>query len=175
MDFVSHREVRYRIALGSMEFHQLKALLKNNEVFRALSDEELEHLAAHASFVGVEKSTRVFHQGEKGRGFYVLASGKLSLHQETTDGLLHIRDVHPGEFVGEMTLFQERGRWATVLADEGSSMFLLDRDEVRKVLARNSEARDRMDALIRKRIASEPNLGEEDVEKRIGYVLPPGE
>jgi hypothetical protein len=54
-------------------------------------------------------------------------------------------------------------------------MFLLDRDEVRKVLARNSEARDRMDALIRKRIASEPNLGEEDVEKRIGYVLPPGE
>jgi CRP-like cAMP-binding protein len=114
-------------------------LLRQLEVFRDLSFKEaleLDELLHERVF---EKGEVVFEQGDIGHGIFVVVSGKVRVDPSSEvlkDALL---EFGPGEMLGELTLFEEAPRLATVVAMERTVMVGLFRSELSALLTKNSK------------------------------------
>jgi len=86
--------------------------LKAVPLFQGMTDQALEPVAALANEVPIADGATVTREGDPGDSFYVIVDGRLriSRHGET------IRDLGPGEFLGEISLVDGRPRTATAVA-----------------------------------------------------------
>ena len=86
-----------------------------------------------------EKGEIVFEEGDIGHGIYVVVSGKV--RAETSRDSLRdaIMDFGPGEALGELSLFEEAPRPATVVAVERTVMVALFRAEFSALLTKNTK------------------------------------
>ena len=87
---------------------QLKAV----PLFQGMTEPALEAVCALANEVQFADGQAVTVEGESGDAFYVLVDGQLrvSRHGKT------IRDLGPGDFLGEISLIDGRPRTATAVA-----------------------------------------------------------
>lgn len=56
----------------------------------------------------------IIRQGEKGNCMYVVQSGQVEVVQTTDHGDQHLATLRPGDFFGEMSVFEKEVRSATV-------------------------------------------------------------
>ena len=86
--------------------------LKAVPLFQGMTDQALEAVAALANEVAIADGATVTREGDPGDSFFVIVDGRLriSRHGET------IRDLGPGEFLGEISLVDGRPRTATAVA-----------------------------------------------------------
>jgi len=90
-----------------------------------LKDRQLKLLARHAQVREIAKDTVVVKRGEKGIGFYVILEGRVLVRKGTTT----LARLGPGDFFGELALFDNRARSADVIATEPTSVVVLSRWE----------------------------------------------
>jgi CRP/FNR family cyclic AMP-dependent transcriptional regulator len=114
-------------------------MLRQLDVFRDLSFREaleLDELLHERVF---EKGEIVFEEGDIGHGIFVVVSGKVRV--EAGQKLLKEAMVEfgPGEMLGELTLFEEAPRIATVVAVERTVMVALLRAEFSSLLTKNTK------------------------------------
>lgn len=84
------------------ESNRSRGGLQNAAIFEGLSPEELQLVMRRASLQAVPKRVSLFRQGEPARKMFLLESGRVRLHENTTDGHeLLIRLVRPGEVFGD--------------------------------------------------------------------------
>ena len=100
-------------------------LLRRIEIFATLLEPVLERLAAGATTVETAAGQPVVSQGETGRHFYVIASGRAAV--EVADG--PSRELGPGDFFGEIALLRDVPRTATVRALEPLRLYAIARDD----------------------------------------------
>jgi CRP-like cAMP-binding protein len=143
------------MSLGPGEERQFRKLLKANEIFGGLDESDVAVLVRKATVIPFKKDSVIFRQGQKGEAFYFLASGKLYVFVEKRGAQVLVAEVFPGEFIGEMTLFHDWGRWATVTAQENSVLFMLEKEDIRAMLDRYPDIRARLEELIDIRIQNE--------------------
>jgi|SRR6266542_1980669 len=88
------------------------AVLRNLFGFSGPRDRELLALASLFDEVRLQPGERLIREGEPGREVFLIIDGQaaVSLHDQP------LGTVGPGEFVGEMTLFERAPRSATVTA-----------------------------------------------------------
>jgi len=134
---------------------RFRNLLQSSDIFGALSEEDRELLIRKATAISFRKGSFIFRQGVKGEAFYFVASGKLYVFVDKRGAQVHIAEVLPGEFIGEMTLYQDWGRWATVTAHEDTVLFMLQKVDIRLVLDRCPAARAALEHLIIRRVENE--------------------
>ena len=81
-------------------------------LFQGMTDQALEAVAALANEVGIADGATVTREGDPGDSFFVIVDGRfrISRHGET------IRDLGPGDFLGEISLVDGRPRTATAVA-----------------------------------------------------------
>ena len=81
-------------------------------LFQGMTDQALEAVAALANEVPIADGATVTREGDPGDSFFVIVDGRLriSRHGET------IRDLGPGDFLGEISLVDGRPRTATAVA-----------------------------------------------------------
>ena len=86
--------------------------LKAVPLFQGMTDPALEAVAALANEVTIADGATVTREGDPGDSFFVIVDGQLriSRHGET------IRDLGPGDFLGEISLVDGRPRTATAVA-----------------------------------------------------------
>jgi len=99
----------------------------------ALEVDELLHERVY------EKGEIVFETGDIGHGIFVVVSGRVRVNhpqEPLKDALL---EFGPGEVLGELTLFEEAPRFATVVATERTVMVALLRAEFSSLLTRNTK------------------------------------
>lgn len=60
----------------------IKSILKQTEVFKSLSDGEIEKIAQLASIYETEKDSRLFKEGESADSLWVIAQGNIDLRFE---------------------------------------------------------------------------------------------
>src|SRR6476469_8469359 len=86
--------------------------LKAVPLFQGMTDPALEAVAALANVVTIADGATVTREGDPGESFFVIVDGQLriSRHGET------IRDLGPGDFLGEISLVDGRPRTATAVA-----------------------------------------------------------
>src|SRR5215831_11313017 len=114
-------------------------LLRKLDVFRDLSFNEaleLDELLHERVF---EKGEIVFEEGDIGHGIFVVVSGKVRV-DPTPEVLKNtVIEFGPGEMLGELSLFDEAPRTATVVAVERTVMVALFRAEFSSLLTKNTK------------------------------------
>lgn len=76
----------------------------------------------------------IFCEYEKGETLYYIISGKVKISKITVDKEKIIAYLGAGEFIGEMAIFENKPRTATVITKEKTKMLLLKKDDFFKLM-----------------------------------------
>ncbi len=110
-----------------MENKRILEVLKKVPLFTGLDKHNLEVLSKVITERHFEAGDTIVHQGESGIGFYVVESGKVEIIQEKGGEKKKLNELGEGEFFGEMALFDETPRTATVVALEPTNCYVITR------------------------------------------------
>jgi CRP-like cAMP-binding protein len=114
--------------------------LARAELFRDLTPAQLERLDRVAHQRHYDTGEVIVQEGEGGIAFFVVTAGRVTISRAGTDGQQHdIRSVGPGGAFGEMALFSDRPRSATITAVEPTDCLALHRFEFLDELRRSPE------------------------------------
>jgi CRP-like cAMP-binding protein len=118
----------------------VSAGLANAELFRSLTPAELERIERVAHRRHYDSGAVIVREGQGGIAFFIVISGEAVVSREGNDGQHHeLRRVGPGGAFGEMALFSDRPRSATVTASEPTDCLALHRLEFLDELRRSPE------------------------------------
>jgi CRP/FNR family transcriptional regulator, cyclic AMP receptor protein len=110
------------------------------ELFRGLSQAELDRLERVAHRRHYDPGAVIVQEGQGGIAFFVVINGQAQVTRTGTDGQVReLRKIGPGGVFGEMALFSDRPRTATVTAIEPTECLALHRLEFLDELRRSPE------------------------------------
>ncbi len=93
-------------------------------------------LSQHMDWVEVAAGQTLMAQGEPGDSMYLSISGRLRVYVKDDAGVEHmVREMARGEIIGEMSLFTDEPRSATVVAIRDSVLVRLGKSEFNALLA----------------------------------------
>jgi uncharacterized membrane protein len=117
------------------------ALLEKTSVFEGLSAEDLRLLAGRVVERGFHAGDVIFSQGDASNSMYVVAEGQLNIFLPGEGSRrISLKDVGPGEFFGELALFDDLPRSASVLAATDCTLFELSRGTLEDYLEHRPSA-----------------------------------
>lgn len=94
-------------------------------LFSSLSKKELKAVAGAGAVQAYRANDRIVAKGDKGIGFYLVLDGRVEVR---ADGKV-LAALGPGNFFGELALFEEQRRSADVVAVAPSRCLVLSRWE----------------------------------------------
>lgn len=103
---------------------EVVSLLGSVPVLSLLPSRIIERLAIESTTVEEPAGTVVVAEGQPGRHFYVIASGRLDVSR----GDEWIRTLGPGDWFGELALLRDTPRTATVTALDAVSLHVVERE-----------------------------------------------
>ena len=118
-------------------FSRLRHVLQNTYFFQSLKPNELDELIGHLRMIRVQKGYEVIKQGDPGDAFFFIASGKVSVWMKKTFSRSKVAELGANEFFGEMSLITNEPRNATVVAEDVSELYVLQRYDFDKILMKN--------------------------------------
>jgi CRP-like cAMP-binding protein len=92
-------------------------------MFQACSEDELSAVAYLASPRAFEAGTAIIREGDTGAEFFVLMMGTVTVSRQNHD----VASLEPGEYFGELALFDPAPRDATVTSDVPVTVAVLER------------------------------------------------
>jgi CRP-like cAMP-binding protein len=105
-------------------------LLLRLDLFRGLSETELQRLLAQAELVEYKIGEYPIREGEQDHHLFVLLAGKAGIYKRSVTTQKLIQDLGPGQCFGEMSLIECRSRSASVKALTSCKTLRLDGDQV---------------------------------------------
>jgi type IV pilus assembly protein PilB len=115
------------------------AILRQVPFFRDLDEDPLRQLAARASLTTFTAGQTLIREGETGIGrLFALAEGHVGVYRAGRDGKENVLTyLSPPEVVGELSLFEEMPRSASVKALERTVALVLERGDLLEFLREN--------------------------------------
>ena len=89
-------------------------ILKQIDLFRAFTPDELGVISSSTSEVYLDTETVLFEEGSVGRDMYILLEGALTIFKDKRA----ITTIEPIDYIGEMAIIEDKPRSATVIASE---------------------------------------------------------
>lgn len=117
---------------------QYKAMLQNIPLFSGLMDSDLELISQNGKRKFFPKGSIVFNEGDMEDGLYIVITGKAKavlIDEEGRELILSI--FERGDFFGEMAIFDEQPRSATVEAIEDTTFLVLSKEILHQLLKTN--------------------------------------
>ena len=106
-----------------------KEVLKNIDIMSVLNDAELDQLYAHMKHSRYNNGQALFNQGDIGEEMFIILSGKISVSVMTSDGgMIEVAVLGTGQFLGEMSIFDNAPRSAACIIVEDAELLSLSRD-----------------------------------------------
>jgi CRP/FNR family cyclic AMP-dependent transcriptional regulator len=118
-------------------------LLAQISLFQGLADEDREALAARLTEKNFKAGDIVFSQGDKGSSMYVVQSGAVQIYLPSAQKDLPpvvLKDLRTGEYFGELAIFDDKPRSASVRALVDTVLLELTREELGEHLGRSTRA-----------------------------------
>ena len=115
--------------------------LRSISFFHLLDDDELAELAAHIDEKNYQKGQTIFAAGDPGGTMLTVLEGKVQTFV-TDDNKVRIvlDDYSPGEIFGELSLLDGAPRSATAVALESTRVFVIDQDDLHRLVAKKPAA-----------------------------------
>ena len=104
--------------------------LRGVPLFGGLDQEALERIAALAKEATFQDGEALMSEGDAGHELYVLTDGRLSVTREGKQ----IRELKPGDFLGEISLIDGQPRTATATAVGPVSALVIDHHDFVKLM-----------------------------------------
>jgi len=91
-------------------------LLRHVKVLAGLNDEQLRRFASIMKVKTISAGAQLAKQGDRGDAMYLVVEGGLRLRAHADGRETTLGDIHAGEFLGEITLFDQGPRCADFIA-----------------------------------------------------------
>ncbi|MBN1798091.1 MAG: cyclic nucleotide-binding domain-containing protein [Spirochaetales bacterium] len=115
-------------------------ILKNNQIFRGLNDEELQEIAKICYEKEFSNGSIIFDEDSSGTGMYILVKGQVDIQMnmgiETELATVHV--IKEGEVFGELSLVDKAPRSATTKAAGDSIAFILESEKFENLCRTNA-------------------------------------
>jgi len=118
-------------------FSRLRHVLQNTYFFQSLKMNELDELIGHLRMIRVQKGYEIIKQGDPGDAFYLIASGKVSVWLKKGFKRGKVAELLADDFFGEMALISNEPRSATIIAEDVTELFILQKYDFDKILMKN--------------------------------------
>ena len=131
--------------------------LKRVPLFEDLSKKELTELARVSEDLEVEAGRELTREGETGQEFFVIVEGEIDV---TIKGKRRASRGE-GEFVGEIALLENIPRTATVTAKTPLRLFVLTRQDFRRLVDQNPSVEQKVMRALARRVvdlSSDPTV-----------------
>jgi uncharacterized membrane protein len=118
-------------------------LLADLPLFEGLNDEDREALASRLTERPYKPGEKVFAQGDAGSSMFIVLSGSAQIFlppKEDGAERVVLKDVRTGEYFGELSLFDDKPRSASVEATVDTVLLELTRDAFSEHLTRSKTA-----------------------------------
>lgn len=110
-------------------------ILKKVPLFAGLTEKALDALAVQLRRRRLPSGTPIVYKGDPGGVLYLIAAGRVKVHQATFQGDEVILNVlGPGNFFGDMSLLDGEPRSADVSTLEDTELLLLDGEALRATI-----------------------------------------
>jgi CRP/FNR family transcriptional regulator len=115
--------------------------LREVSLFQDLAPVELETLSHQVVRKDYSRNELIFSQEDRGDGLYIIASGHVSITRQNPNGDELILAMYiPGEYFGELALFDDEPRSASASAIDECSLYFLSRSAFRSFLGTHPAA-----------------------------------
>jgi CRP/FNR family transcriptional regulator len=106
----------------------LDDILRKTTIFRRLSPDDRQRLAAVAHVRDFEKGATLFNEGDASDSLYTVVTGRVKVFKTTARGTDVILEIFgPGDPVGAVAVYESRAYPATAVALEPTTCFLIPR------------------------------------------------
>ena len=110
--------------------------LRRVGIFGSLHEGELEVVRGYLREMTCGHADAVFQQGDVGRDLYIVREGRVIVRVRTSDGTeVDLASFGPGDFFGEMSIFEDEPRSATCAMPEGGSLYRMSKDDLFALMA----------------------------------------
>ncbi len=125
----------------TLKNHHIETCLEGpGSIFKELLKKDQEVLIENHTYAHYRKGEVIFREGEKPSGLISLASGKVKIFKEGVGGREQIlRMVKPAGLLGYRSLFAGMNYSASAIALEDSTICIIDKDSIMKLVSQNSE------------------------------------
>lgn len=145
--------------------------LQSNALFADLKDQQRHALVEASGTLGFGPGEVIVREGDGGESLYVLLSGRVEVSKELEGRPLVVRQLGKSEVFGEMTLFLDTPRSATVRALEECRLLRVGRTAVQGLLQEDPALLDRFATLVAARQAELQNLSLEEGQAQSGGLM----
>jgi CRP/FNR family transcriptional regulator, cyclic AMP receptor protein len=115
-------------------------LLGKVPLFTELSHDDLGRIADVAIPRAYPRGVRVFHEGDSSDACYIVRSGDLRVTREHSDGrAIALATLGPGDFFGELAMFDGGIRSASVETLDDSELLALPAADLKRLLAEHPD------------------------------------
>jgi CRP-like cAMP-binding protein len=115
-----------------------KDRLKEIKLFKGLSDDEIEKVAAVLDESLYKKGATIWEEGAPEQGLQIIDYGKVRITRKTSEGHRQVLAVlKENNFFGEMSLLDGRSHSAEAEALEDTKVFILQRSKIEELLKEN--------------------------------------
>lgn len=135
----------------------LRDLLRRVSYFENCSDLELRELIEYGYRQLFPTEQVICWENEPGESFYLILSGAVEVFSQRADK--YIATLHAGEFFGEISLLMGTPRTASIRTLEDTILFVVDRNDLQKLLLNHPDLADQIAEKLSERQDSLRNLG----------------
>jgi CRP/FNR family cyclic AMP-dependent transcriptional regulator len=162
--------------MAGMSSGEVVELLGGVPVFSTLEREDLERIAQFAVPREFEPGEVVFREGDASDTCYVVSDGRARAIRSHSDGrTLTLATFGPGDFFGELALFEDERRSATVEAIERTGVVAVLGPDMRRLMAEHAEISARLVIALGRRLReTNERLSRQSfqtVQSRVAVVL----
>ena len=128
-------------------------LMASSYIFRPMSPEDRKQVLKKVTMATYEPGADVMRQGEEGDTMYLIKSGSAEVWVKDADGeRKDIKELHEGEFFGEMAIASNKPRTATVTAGVMLEAMEFKRPLIKAIIDRYPAIKDALVGVIKERL-----------------------
>lgn len=104
-------------------------------LFNHLDEKQMDQITQLAHSVRRARGEMIYHQGERSAGLYILHKGRIKVYRLAESGKEQlVRILEPGDFTGELSLFDDTPHDAYAEALEAVEICMIERDQMQQLL-----------------------------------------
>jgi uncharacterized membrane protein len=142
-------------------------LLANIPIFESLTSDDLTALVGRLEEIAYPEQGIIFNQGEEGSSLFIIEDGAVDISYGEGRTKVCLATLYPGQYFGELSLFDGAPRSATASAIKPSRLIRLDRDDLVDFINKNPAASLRIIAEMSERLRQTNELMSRQVSRNV--------
>ncbi|MCB0308044.1 MAG: cyclic nucleotide-binding domain-containing protein [Bdellovibrionales bacterium] len=126
-------------------------VLRSTKLFSSLSVEEIHLMADTLEAVKYSSGSEIMREGERGEEIYIIKKGLVSISKQAGARRQVLKELGPGEIIGEMAAITGENRMASVHAVKTTEMLILPGQRFKELLKKYPQLLEITEEIVRHR------------------------